>query len=581
LKRALRTIASVLGEALRLAKPYFASEERWIAIGLVAAIIALTLVGVYLNVVYTYWYKVAYNALQVKNAHAFWTSMFTYRMVKGFPYFIPGFCEIAVLTIVAGVYAFYLGQMLQIRWRRWLTTNFVRGWLSRHAYYRISLSGGEGVGLDNPDQRISDDLGSFVSSNLSLGTSLLSNIVTLLSFLGVLWAIGPPLHVGGVVVHGYLVWVAVIYSIAGTYFTQLIGRKLVPLTFQQQRVEADFRYNLVTVRQNTEQIALYGGEAEEAAGLAERFNAIYLNWWKIMKRTKALNFFSIGFTQVAVVFPIVVAAPNYFSGVFTLGVLLQIATIFGNVQGALSWFVSSYQDLVGWRATVQRLTGFERAIAEAHTQADAKELRVGRNGSALHVDDLSIALPNGNPLLDLRNVEIARGVPLAITGPSGTGKSTLFRVIAGIWPFARGRILKPDARMMFLPQRPYLPLGSLKRAVVYPHREDDISDEAVRSALTSVGLDAMVNRLRDVDNWNLRLSGGEQQRLALARGLLAAPDWLFLDEAMSALDETAAGEMYETLRLKLPRTQIVSVTHHSSVEAHQGFKLWNLERSKP
>jgi putative ATP-binding cassette transporter len=565
--RATRKIGSLIGDAVRLAKPYFSSEDKWAARGLLAAIIALNLIGVYFNVVYTYWYKVAYNALQAKQATVFWDSMFTYRIVKGFPFFVPGFAEIAALTILAGVYAFYLNQMLQIRWRRWLTTKFVTEWLDRQAHYQISLKARAGTAIDNPDQRISDDILSFVSSNLSLGISFISNIVTLLSFIAVLWTIGPPLHVGAFVVHGYLVWVAVLYSVAGTYFTQLIGRKLIPLTFQQQQVEADFRFNLIRVRENSEQIALYRGENEEARGLSNRFDAIFSNWWKIMKRTKALNFFTIGFTQVAVVFPIVVAAPNYFAGIFTLGILMQIASIFGNVQGALSWFVSSYTDLVSWRATVQRLDGFERAMSEAHARAESPQLVTSTGSTALQLSDLAIALPDGQPLLEQDRLDITRGTPLAITGSSGAGKSTLFRVVAGIWPYARGRMIEPAGTLMFLPQRPYVPLGSLKRAVVYPLREDEVADETVQEALVNVGLAALAKRLSEVDNWTLRLSGGEQQRLALARALIVAPDWLFMDEAMSAVEERTVASLFASLRNRLPNTQIVSITHQNAVAA--------------
>jgi vitamin B12/bleomycin/antimicrobial peptide transport system ATP-binding/permease protein len=571
--RAARKLGSLVSDAVRLARPYFASEEKWSAFGLLIATIGLNLAGVYLNVVYTYWYKIAYNALQAKDAGAFWASMFTYRFVVGFPYFVPGFLENAAVTIVAAVYAYYLSQMLQIRWRRWYTTRLVGAWLDRRAYYRISLTAKAGTYLDNPDQRISEDIRDFVASNLTLGMSLLSNVVTLVSFIGVLWLIGPPLRIGGIVVQGYLVWVAVLYSIAGTYFTQLIGRRLVPLTYQQQQVEADFRFNLVRVRENTEQIALYRGEGDESQGLGTRFGAIYANWWAIMKRTKSLNFFTIGFAQMAIIFPIIVAAPNYFTGIFTLGVLMQIAQIFGNVQGALSWFVTSYPDLVTWRATVQRLDGFERAVRDARSANEAPQLATTISGAALHMEDLAVDLPDGKQLLEAERLDLERDGPIAISGPSGAGKSTLFRVMAEIWPFARGRMVKPKGRLMFLPQRPYVPLGSLKRAVVYPDREDGIDDARVQTALEAVGLGSFAQRLGEVDNWTLRLSGGEQQRLALARVLIAAPDWLFLDEAMSAIEENAVPPLFALLRERLPKMQIVSITHQDAVRALHGRLL--------
>ncbi|MCU4160235.1 ABC transporter ATP-binding protein/permease [Acidiphilium sp. AL] len=555
-----------LADAWRLAKPYFSSEEKWIAWGLLAAIIGLNLFAVYLNVLYTYWYRVAYDALQVKDAPKFWEAMFTYRFVKGYPWFVPGFSEWAAINITVLVYAFYLNQMLEIRWRRWITNRFVQDWLDRRAYYEISLKAEAGSPLDNPDQRIADDLRSFVSNNLSLGINFIANIVNLFSFIFVLWFLVPPLHAFGVTIPGYLVWAAIIYSIVGTYFTHVIGWRLIPLNFQQQQVDADFRFNLMRVRENTEQIALYGGEAEEALGLGQRFHAIYLNWWKIMKRTKALNFFTVGFTQIAIIFPFMVAAPGYFTGVFTLGVMMQVSNIFGNVQSAFSWFVGAYPQLVTWRATVQRLDGFERAVMSA--QARDAAMPVGTApapGGGLLAEDLAIDLPDGRRLFSQPHLHIAPGEPVAITGPSGAGKSTLFRALAGIWPFGHGRVTRPAGQLMFLPQKPYFPLGSLKRAVAYPRQEHEIADDAVRAALADVGLAQLAARLEQVDNWTLRLSGGEQQRLALARVLIVQPDWLFLDEALSALDEPAARSLFAMLRTRLPGTQFVSIAHHESV----------------
>jgi len=562
----LRAIGTSLSDAVRLIRPYFSSEERPVAWGLLLAIIALNLFTVYLNVVLTYWYKIAYDALQTKSAPTFWASMFTYRVVDGFPYFVPGFCEIATVLIVASVYAFYLNQMLQIRCRRWLTIKFVADWFDRRAYYQISLQS-TGTPLDNPDQRIADDLADFVASNLTLGVSLLTNVVTLLSFVGVLWSISPPLVIGHLRIPGYLVWAALLYSIAGTYLTHLIGRPLIPLSFAQQRYNADFRFGLVRVRENAEQIALYHGEREEQHGLIERFAAIYTNWWAIMKRTRSLNFFTIGFSQIAIVFPLVVAAPEYFRGVFALGVLMQIGSIFGNVQGALSWFVTSYPDLVDWRATVQRLDGFERAMHEARRRAESPELSVTSGAQALAAHDLEIDLPNGQRLLRQKKLELIPGDPIALTGPSGVGKSTLFRVFAGIWPFGHGKLELPTGPLMFLPQRPYVPLGTLKHAVVYPMNEGEVSDEQVDAALASVGLGALGAQLSEIDNWALRLSGGEQQRLALARALLRAPAWLFLDEAMSALEESEAVALLQLLGRRLPATQIVSITHSATLAA--------------
>lgn len=562
----IRGMRMAFADAWRLAKPYFKSEEKWFAWGLLSAVIALNLLLVYLNVVYTYWNQEFFNALQAKNEAAFWRSFFNYDFVKGYPWFVPGWFYYVIAAILVSVYSTYLTQMLEIRWRRWLTNHFVEEWLDRRAYYQISLTAHAGSALDNPDQRIADDLRSFVATNLSLGINFIANLVNLLSFVFVLWSLVPPLKVDGFSISGWLVWVALIYSILGTYFTQIIGRKLIPLNFQQQQVDADFRFNLMRVRENTEQIALYQGEAEEADGLYHRFGAIYRNWWLIMLRTKALNFFLYGFNMTAVIFPLLVAAPGFFAGVFTLGVMMQIGNIFGNVQGSFSWFVTSYQDLVTWRATVQRLDGFERAVRLAHNHAD-DGAAAAPTAKGLEIDNLALDLPDGRRLIEQTHLSIRPGEPVAITGPSGAGKSTLFRAIAGIWPFARGRVSRPSGKLMFLPQKPYFPLGPLKRAVTYPAQAHEIDDARVRQALEDVGLPALADRLNAEENWTLRLSGGEQQRLALARVLLAQPDWLFLDEALSALDGAAVHALFAMLRQRLPKTQIVSIAHHEALIA--------------
>ena len=568
--RATHALGAAISDSWRLARPYFSSAEGPRAWGLLITIVALNLVVVYLNVVYTFWYRVAYNALQTKTAAAFWDSMFTYRVVKGFPYVVLGFSEIAVLSIAAGVYAFYLSQMFEIRWRRWLTHRFVHDWFDLRAYYHMSLETAQNGGPDNPDQRIADDLPLYVSNTLTLGLSLITNAVTFVTFIGVLWAIVPPLTIGHVIVPGYLVWAALIYSVAGTFLTQVIGRRLIPLNVRQQQVNADFRFGLIRVRENVEQIAISAGEPQEAAGLFERFESIYRNWWAIMRRTKSLNFFTIGFTQVAIIFPLVVAAPGYFTGIFTLGVLMQIITIFGNVQGSLSWFVNSYQDLVVWRATVERLTHFENAIRAARVRAALPALAITRDARAFRAKDLSVDTPDGRHLFSSLRLSIEHGEPLVVTGPSGSGKSTLFRVLAGIWPFACGRLSVPSGRVLFLPQRPYVPLGTLRHATAYPRAAEEVPDRLVCEALRNVGLESLLAQLDVTRNWSQQLSGGEQQRLALARALVNVPDWLFLDEAFSALDETAGAALFTVLRQKLPATQIVLIAHDATMARATG-----------
>ncbi len=571
MRRSMTNFFTGLREAWALAKPYFVSEERWAARLLLAAIIALNLLQVAANLILNFWNRDFFNAIQGMDSKSAVALLFWYQGGPGLP--MPGFVEIVVVYIVIAVYAFYLNQMLQIRWRQWLTRHYIDNWLADRAYYNISLSQTNTVGIDNPDQRIADDLRDFTTSTLSLGLDFISNLVTLFSFIFVLYAISGSIKLLGVTIPGYMLWVALIYSVIGTALTHLIGRRLIPLSFNQQRVEADFRYNLVRVRENPEAIALYHGEADETISLGERFEAVRQNFWAIMRRTKALNFFTIGFNQIANIFPIVVALPRYFSGAIKLGGLTQIANAFGQVQGALSWFVTSYANLVTYRATISRLHGFQEAVSAARAASRAGP-RLSHSGSVLALDNLTLTLPDGRKLLDNASLSLPPGEPITLTGPSGAGKSTLFRAIAGIWPFGQGNITRPAGTALFLPQRPYFPLGSLKRTIVYPALEAGVSDQAVTEALAAVELAALAPRLHEAETWSQTLSGGEQQRLALARALIAKPDWLFLDEATSALDRPAASRMQALLRRALPRTTIVAIAHDKP--EHEAARLLTL-----
>jgi putative ATP-binding cassette transporter len=420
---------------------------------------------------------------------------------------------------------------------------------------------------DNPDQRIAADARMFVDDTLALGLGLMNSVVTLASFIIVLWNLSGPMTVLGVTIPGYMVWVALVYAVLGTWLAHLIGRPLVGLNFTQQKVEADFRYALVRFRENVEGIALHGGEADEKRGLVQRFRALMENWWLIMTATKRLTFFTAGYTQVAVIFPIVVAAPAYFAGRIPLGGLIQTSSAFGQVQGALSWFVDNYARLTEWRATVERLTGFTRAVQAARV-AEGGPVAAKGAGEALALRDVTLALPDGRVLVQDAAAEVAPGDSVVVTGASGSGKSTLFRAIAGIWPFGSGRVALPATGCaLFLPQRPYIPLGSLKRAVCYPEDEAGFTDEAVAEALEAAELPHLVPRLHEAEAWDKRLSGGEQQRLALARALLLKPDWLFLDEATASLDPAAEERLYAKVKERLPGAAVVSIAHRPAVAA--------------
>ena len=560
----MRGLGPFLRDAWRLARPYYVSEQKWSAWGLLLVVIALNLLIVGMGVVFSFWNRVMFNTLQEKNWEAFVELLFLYRKTE-FGY-MPGFCEFAALYVVVGVYRVYLTQWLEIRWRAWMTTRFLDEWLADRAYYRISLTTDRAaIGTDNPDQRIAEDLRDYVSNTLSLGLDLLSNVVSLFSYLGILWGLSGALTVFGISIPGYMVWVALVYSAIGTWLTHLVGRALVPLRFRQQRVEADFRYALVRLRENMEGVALYHGEVEENANLVQRFAQVIGNWWAIMRRTKLLNSLVVGYSQVAVIFPLVVAAPRYFSGALQLGGLMQTADAFGQVQGSMSWFLNSYALLAQWRAIVERLTTFHRAIVVARAAAREGLGTTTGPADAIGLHDVTIELPNGEKLLQNANLTFNRGTSVVVSGPSGSGKSTLFRVIAGIWPFGSGQVERPTERVMFMPQHAYIPLGSLRHVVSYPDPPSVHTREEIGQALRDAGLPELGDHLDLDDNWAQRLSGGEQQRIALARALLAKPDWLFLDEATASLDPESEAHLYRTLKERLPQTTIVSIAHRPSV----------------
>lgn len=560
MKNSLDNLLTGLRQGWGLAKPYFASEEKWPALGLLVSIVLLNLLLTELNVEFTYWQRDFYNALQDKKFSDFVTLLFAFRIDPQFPYLIIGFVEYAGIFIVIAVYALYLNQMLQIRWRQWLTRDFTNRWLSDHAFYNISLAKTGAVGIDNPDQRIANDLAEFTSNSLSLALDLMSNIVTLISFVTVLFFISGSITLFGITIPGYMLWLAILYSIFGTWITHKIGKPLLNLSFQQQVYEANFRYSLIRVRDNPEAIALSSGEPDELISLGQRFKDLRDNWWAIMKRTKLLGFFTNGFSVVSNIFPIAAAAPRYFSGAIQLGGLIQIGTVFSQVQGPLSWIVSQYTSLVSLRATISRLHGFKEAVVAARL-ASAEGPRLANPGDALVLKNLTLSLPDGRKLIENANLTLQPGEPILLTGPSGTGKSTLFRAIAGIWPHGGGEVSQPKGSILFLPQRPYFPLGSLQRAITYPGQQSDYSDENLADALHAVGLEALSHKLHDEENWGQILSGGEQQRLAIARALIVKPDWLFLDEATSALDQPQAISIFTALREHLPQTTIVAISH--------------------
>ena len=552
-------LLSTLALIWRLARPYFFSEDRWAGRILLGAVIALELLIVAINVMLNQWNNRFYNALQERNWDNFvWELLF--------------FCALAAAFIVLAVYKLYLNQWLQIRWRRWMTRQYLDRWLVNANHYRMQLLGDA---ADNPDQRISEDINLFIDRTLTLTVGLLSAIVTLFSFIVILWTLSAaaPLLLFGTsfVIPGYLVWAALLYAMVGTALTHLIGWPLVGLNFRQQRFEADFRFNLVRVRENSEQIALLRGESDEREQLLNRFGRVVGNFMQIMLRTKKLTFLTASYTQVATIFPFIVISPAYFAGTIQLGGLMQTASAFTSVQTALSFFVDAYRQLAEWRAVIARLDGFNVAVESGQGAAIAKpgiEVVPHTGKDAIRIDDLVVRLPQGGALVAADDLVIAAGERVLVTGSSGAGKSTLFRAIAGTWPFGAGTIHVPKgAKVMTLPQRPYFSIGTLAAAVTYPAEPGTFSAEVLAEVITAVGLPALAGRLTEEAHWNRMLSLGEQQRLGIARAILQAPDYLFLDEATASLDESAEAAIYRLLDERLQHTTIVSIGHRSTLSA--------------
>src|SRR5216683_841334 len=449
-----------------------------------------------------------------------------------------------------------------------MTERFLKRWLNAQAYYRIQLD----QSTDNPDQRIADDLDRFTSITLALTLGLLNSAVTLVSFLFILWSLSGSLTIplwGGseIEIPGYLVFAAFLYAVVGTWLTHWIGRPLAVLLFNQQRYEADFRFSLVRLREHAESVAFYGGEEREYGVFDRRFSRVVTNWWDIILRRKKLSWFTTGYAQVAIIFPFLVASPRYFDKQIQLGGLMQVISAFGSVQESMSFIVSSYTEIAEYQSVVGRLAGFRTRVDGIAAERQGEQpIAIERAGDGVAVAGLDLRLPGGELLREDIALAARPGVPVLVTGPSGSGKSTLLRAIAGLWPFGRGHIRVGGGHALFLPQRPYLPLGTLADAICYPELDHEPRRVELEAALRAVGLSYLIDQL-DVDgNWAQRLSGGEQQRVGFARVLLVRPEIVFLDEATSALDEPAEAALYRLLREADWRPTIVSVGHHGTLK---------------
>jgi putative ATP-binding cassette transporter len=543
--------------AWQLIRSYWQSEQRLFAYSFFVFVIIMSIALVGMEVVFNYWYNGFYDALQDYNKHS------AYDLILVFIF-------LAAVYIVLAVYRYYLQQYLGLRWRRWLTDQYLNRWLEKKSYYYLENFDQT---TDNPDQRIQEDIASLVASSLDLSIGLIGSITTFFAFIYILWTLSGSftLHLGGstVTIHGYLVWVAIIYAIVGTFCTFKVGFPLVSLNFEQQRREANFRFALVDLRSHAEHVALYRGEHHQRNILGGLFGRVLDNWYAIILRQKLLLWFTAGYNQVSVILPLLVVLPNYFNKVFKLGGLMQALRAFGQIQEALSFLVNSYSQIAQWRAVIQRLLTFINHISDVEEAASTQNHFVyhTQNADKITVKNLSIHTPKEDRMLENINVEFVHGKNYLIKGPSGIGKSTFIRTIAGIWPYGSGDITLPaDKSIMYIPQKSYMPIGSLREALLFPDNISLISDEELVSVLKKCDLPELITRLQDVSMWSEQLSPGELQRVAFARVLIHKPDWVFLDEGTSALDLVHEAHLFELIKQELPGCSLVSIGHQPSVE---------------
>ena len=544
-----------------LTKSYWQSEEKKKAFWLLTCIIALTFGVVFMLVQLNTWNNSFYSALQNYDAEKISSELIH-------------FSWLAAIYIILAVYSYYLQQTLILHWRRWLTTRFIDIWLQNKTYYNLQMFGKD---TDNPDQRISEDVRQFVEMTLGFAIGILKSLCTFISFVFILYQLSGPLSFSFMgktwTIHGYMLWASLLYSILGTYITHVVGRKLVKLNFIQQRYEADFRFSMIRLRESAESVAFYRGEAHEGRVFKNRFKLLLDNFWQLVNKQKQLVFLNSGYSQIAIIFPFVVAMNRYLAKEVSLGGLMQVASAFGRVQDSLSYFVDMYSSIAQWQAVVMRLTYFGRHMHEVSQQAEQFHVERFATSEAVSVEQMQVNLPDDTVLLQDINFNLQPGRNVLIKGVSGSGKSTLLRALAGIWPFVSGKINLPKTEeLMFIPQKPYIPLGSLREALLYPGRKP-LSDEELLYLLDLCQIGYLRDKLDLVADWSHVLSVGEQQRLAFVRAHIQEPKWLFLDEATSALDEDTEAAMYALLAERLRQTTLVSIGHRSTLNKYHELML--------
>jgi len=555
-----------LSQAQALAKPFWRSSEAFSARLMLAAIVLLNLVVVGTALLYTLWQGAFFNALDARDSAKFVALLFwwSYDDVDGF---VPSFLMTSIILVPATVYATYIQQALEIKWRNWDTRDYIDSWLHERQYYEISLGLKQ---TDNPDQRISEDIRLFISLTLDLAIGLLKAATTFISYVIILWELSKQLDLLGFGIPGELLWIAIAYAAGVTFLAHLVGSKLIPINFDKQRLEANFRFALIRFSENAEQIAFYKGEQRERQGFDSKFREIKENWRLMMRYNRNLSFFTLSAEQIALILPMALVAPAYFAEKILLGVIFQTSNAFFQVQESIAWVANNYVRLSEWMATVERLSGF-RVLTASRSSSTVESTE-----HQITLRDVQVSLPEGKRLIHVDNIAVRSGDWVMLTGASGSGKSTLLRVLAGIWPFVDGTIQVPTENALFMPQKVYMPISNLRRAIAYPGTEDQIDDKKLKETLTTLGRSYLIDKLDVTDDWSKRLSAGELQHVALLRALVNKPKWLFLDEPTANLHPAAKPAFFQQLKSELSDATVICVTH-DLVDASEFSLEWTID----
>ena len=533
-----------------LAKGYLTPTRTLQPIIYFVIIVFFNLLSVRLDILFSEWYKAMYNALQKMEESIFWIQMIV-------------FCVLATVHMANVLLTYYLTQRFTIQWRTWLNEQMVEKWTNNQAYYKTQYVYNQ---LDNPDQRIQQDVQSYVSSSISFATGVISAVVSIVAFTIILWGLAGPMTIAGITIPHAMVYFVFMYVLVTSVFAFKIGRPLINLNFANERLTANYRYSLIRIKEYAESIAFFRGEKMEKSVLFQQFDRIIQNVWQMVFRTLKLSGFNFVVSQVSVIFPFIIQASRYFSKQIELGDLIQTAQAFGKVQSALSFFRNSYDDFAGYRAVLDRLTGFHTAIEQANQTSN---IVIQPTETAVEFENLTVNKPTGEALIKNLNLHLPQGSSLLIKGPSGSGKTTLLRTIAGLWAYSEGTVRCPQHDVLFLSQKPYLPQGRLIDALFYPQvAPEDVDLAKAAQVMQQVQIGHLAEKLTQENDWTRVLSLGEQQRLSFARVLMHKPLAAFLDEATASMDEGLEDAMYRLLRKELPQTTIISVGHRSTLQTH-------------